>query len=34
MNKKLNEDERSNYAIFPYAVESVTSTKIKPPSNP
>ncbi|MCI3937395.1 RHS repeat-associated core domain-containing protein [Chryseobacterium aahli] len=34
MNKKLGEDYRTNYSIIPYPVENVTSTKIKPPSNP
>lgn len=34
MNQKLNEDKRTNYGIIPYPVESVTSTKIKPPTEP
>ena len=34
MNVKLGEDKRTNYGIIPYMVESVTSTKIKPPSTP
>lgn len=40
MNRKLGEDERSNYGLFPSPVENVKSTKIvipaevKPPSTP
>lgn len=34
MNVKLGEDKRTNYGIIPYTAESVTSTKIKPPSTP
>ncbi|WP_312902307.1 hypothetical protein [Chryseobacterium taichungense] len=34
MNVKLGKDKRTNYGIIPYTVESVTSTKIKPPSTP
>jgi hypothetical protein len=34
MNQTLKEDKRTNYGIIPYPVESVTSTKIKPPAAP